>query len=198
LFRLLAFADDEKGQYLANISSTDACVSSAGIWANKREEISEILNEFYTRRELVVCALSYATIEVLTIIQNLLNVPDTQTRERDHQEAQFHDDKTLLEEMRTKIKAILSEDPNEYVSMCHELLVIDRVHRFPTYVHDIETPFDELQDEVIDGSPRAPAVSPHPHKSIIVLTSGTVARGPHDSDKYADRGCSGDSEGGDH
>jgi hypothetical protein len=135
---------------------------------------------------------------VLTIIQNLLNVPDTQTRERDHQEAQFHDDKTLLEEMRTKIKAILSEDPNEYVSMCHELLVIDRVHRFPTYVHDIETPFDELQDEVIDGSPRAPAVSPHPHKSIIVLTSGTVARGPHDSDKYADRGCSGDSEGGDH
>ncbi|KAI0273923.1 hypothetical protein BGY98DRAFT_897387, partial [Russula aff. rugulosa BPL654] len=43
LFRLLAFADDEKGQYLANISSTDACASSAGIWANKREEISEIL-----------------------------------------------------------------------------------------------------------------------------------------------------------
>jgi hypothetical protein len=92
-----------------------------------REEIFKILNEFYTRRELVVCALSYATIQVLTMIQNLLNVPDTQIRERDHQDAQFHDDKTLLEEMRTQIKAILSEDPNEYVSMCHGFFFIDLV-----------------------------------------------------------------------
>jgi hypothetical protein len=172
LFRLLAFADDERGQYLAKTSSTDACASSVGIWANKREEISEILNEFYTRRELVVCALSYAAIQALIVIQNLLNVPDTQTRERDHQEAQFHDDKTLLEETRTQIQAILSEDPNEYVSICHGFFVIDLVHRFPSYVHDIETPFDELEDAVINGSPRAPAVSAHPHKSVIVLKIG--------------------------
>ncbi|KAI0273924.1 hypothetical protein BGY98DRAFT_107616 [Russula aff. rugulosa BPL654] len=68
--------------------------------------------------------------------------------------------------MRTKIKDILSEDLNEYVSMCHGLLFIDHVHRFPTYVRDIETPFDELQDEVINGSPRAPAW-------LVVLTIQT-------------------------
>ncbi|KAF8497915.1 hypothetical protein F5888DRAFT_1803368 [Russula emetica] len=125
LFKLLNFADDEKGRYLAKTSSTTECVSSPGTWVDKRKEISEILNEFYTRPELV----------------NLLNVPDTQTRERDHQDAQFHDDKTLLEEMRTQIKAIFAEDPN----------------KFPTYVHDIKTPLDELQGAVINGSPRAPA-----------------------------------------
>ena len=61
-------------------------------------------------------------MEVLTKIQNLLNVPDTQTREYDHQEAQFHDDKTLLDVMATKIQTILDDDDsNEYVtvSRCH-------------------------------------------------------------------------------
>jgi hypothetical protein len=57
LFKLLAFADDEKDQYLAKTGSTGECVSSVRTWADKREEISEILNEFYTRPELLVCAL---------------------------------------------------------------------------------------------------------------------------------------------
>ena len=63
--------------------------------------------------------MSYAIMQVLTEIQKL--VPDTQTQESDRQEAQFHDDKTLLEEMRSQIKDILSKDPKEYVSMCYEL-----------------------------------------------------------------------------
>jgi hypothetical protein len=50
-------------------------------------------------------------------------VPDTQTRESDHQEEQFHDDKTLLDEMRTQIKDIL-KDPKEYVSMCRGLFLL--------------------------------------------------------------------------
>jgi hypothetical protein len=57
LFKLLAFADDEKGQYLAKTGSAVECVSSARIWADKRNEITKTLNEFYTRQELVVCAL---------------------------------------------------------------------------------------------------------------------------------------------
>src|SRR6266699_529625 len=115
-----------------------------------------------------MCIVSYAIMQVLTKMQNL--VPDTQTRESDHQEAQFHDDKTLLEEMRTQIKDIL-KDPKEYVSMCRGLfLVIDLVHRFPTYVNDIKTPLDELQNAVISDSSRAPAVSAYPHKSLPVLT----------------------------
>jgi hypothetical protein len=57
LFKLLAFADDEKGQHLAKTGSTGECVSSTGSWVNKRNEISEILNEFYTSPELVVCVL---------------------------------------------------------------------------------------------------------------------------------------------
>ena len=110
---------------------------------------------------------------VLTIIQNLLNVSDTQTRKRNEREAQFQDDKELLEEECAQIKAILSKDPNKYVSMCHRLFVIDLVHRFPIYVHDIETPLDELQDAVINASPRAPAVSAHQPKSALVLTYPT-------------------------
>jgi len=115
-----------------------------------------------------MCIVSHAIVQVLTNIQNLLNVPDTQIRELDHLEAQTHDDKTLLEEMSTQFKAILSEDPNMYVSICHGLSVIDLVHRFPTYVHDIETPLDELQDAVINDPPRAPAVSAHILTSLFL------------------------------
>jgi protoheme ferro-lyase len=71
-----------------------------------------------------MCIVSYVIMQVLTKIQNLLNVPDTETRERDHQEAQFHDDKTLIEVMSTKIQATLDDDDdnsNEYVTMCHGL-----------------------------------------------------------------------------
>jgi hypothetical protein len=57
LFKLLAFADEEKEQYLAKTGSTSECVLSPGNWVNKRKEISELLNEFDTRQELVVCAL---------------------------------------------------------------------------------------------------------------------------------------------
>jgi len=137
LFRLLAFANDEKGQYLANTSSIVECVSSARIWANRRNEISEFLKEFRTHPEFVVCALCLMlSCRLLTKIQNLLNVPDTQTRERDHQEAQFHDDKTLLEEMRTQIKTNLSNDPNAYVSMCHGLFLLPTLFTDspPTYM----------------------------------------------------------------
>jgi hypothetical protein len=55
----------------------------------------------------------YAIMQILTKFQDLLKVPDTQTREADQREAQFHDDKTLLEEMRTQIKTIISKDPKE-------------------------------------------------------------------------------------
>jgi hypothetical protein len=48
--------------------------------------------------------------------------------------------------------------------------VIDLVHRFSTYVYDIGTPLDELQNAVISGSSRAPAVSAYPYKSVLVLT----------------------------
>ena len=63
--------------------------------------------------------MSYAIMQGLTKIQNL--VPDTETRESDRQEAQLHDDITLLEEMRIRIEDILSQDPKEYVSLCHGL-----------------------------------------------------------------------------
>src|SRR5882757_9260409 len=96
-----------------------------------------------------MCIVPYAIMQVLTKIQNL--VPDATTRESDHQEAQLYDDMTLLEEMRTQIRDILA-------------------HRFPTYVNDIKTPLDQLQNAVISGSSRAPAVSAYPHKSILILT----------------------------
>lgn len=57
-----------------------------------------------------MCIVSNAILQVLTRAQKPFSVPD---RGLDHQEAQFHDDKTLLEEMRTKIKATLSKDPKE-------------------------------------------------------------------------------------
>ena len=104
-------------------------------------------------------------MQVLTDIQKL--VPDSQTREIDRREAQFHDDKTLFEETRTQIEDTL-KDPNGYVSMYHELFVIDLVHRFPTYVNDIKAPLNELQNAVISGS--SPEVSAYPHKSVLVLT----------------------------
>lgn len=121
LFGLLALTAEEKGQYLAKTSSAVECVSSAKIWADKRNEMFNTLNELYTREELVKL------------------VPDTETRESDHQDAQLHDDKTLLEEMRTQIQDIL-KDPKE----------------FPTYVNDIKAPLDELQDAVINYDPRVP------------------------------------------
>jgi hypothetical protein len=65
-----------------------------------------------------MCIVSYAIMQVLTNIQKL--VPDSQTRESDRQEAQSHDDKTLLKDTGTQIKNILN-DPNESVSMCHGL-----------------------------------------------------------------------------
>jgi len=122
LFDLLTLTADEKEQYLAETSSAVKCVASAKIWADKRDEISKTLKEFYTREELVVCTLCLMlSCKCLPKIQKL--VPDTQTRESDYQEAQFHDDKSLLEEMRTQIKGIL-KDPNEYVSMCHRLFLL--------------------------------------------------------------------------
>jgi hypothetical protein len=63
--------------------------------------------------------MSYAIMQVLTKIQKLL--PDSRTRESDQKEAQLHDDKTLLEEMKTQIKDVVLNDQNEYVSMCHGL-----------------------------------------------------------------------------
>ena len=63
--------------------------------------------------------------------------------------------------------------PNIRMSMFQyvtDLFVINLVQRFPAYVHGIKTPLDELQDAVINGSPRAPSVSAHPHKSVLVLT----------------------------
>src|ERR1700679_3050290 len=55
LINLLTLTADEKEQYLAKTSSIVECVLSAKIWAEKRDEISKTLNEFCTRKELVVC-----------------------------------------------------------------------------------------------------------------------------------------------
>lgn len=132
LFKLLVFADDENRQYLPKTSSTCECVSSVETWAKERKDISEILNEFYTRRELEVHALCLTLSCIYLLkIQNLLNVPDTMTRESDHQEARFHDDKTLLEEMRTIIKDILTKDSNEYVSLCLGLFCYQLCSQIP-------------------------------------------------------------------
>lgn len=51
-----------------------------------------------------------------------------------------------------------------------DFFVIDLVHRFPTYVYDIETPLDELQDAVISDTSPAPAVRAYPHESVLLLT----------------------------
>jgi hypothetical protein len=48
--------------------------------------------------------------------------------------------------------------------------VIDIVHRFPAYVREIKGPLHDLQDAVVNGSPRAPAVSAHLQKFVLVLT----------------------------
>ena len=58
-----------------------------------------------------------AVMQELKEVQTLFDEPNTETRKREHQEAQSYDDKTLLEEMRTTIKTIISEDSTRYVSM---------------------------------------------------------------------------------
>ena len=57
LYKLYAFADEEKERHFANITSPDECVSSADTWADRRNEISNTLNGFYTGEKLVVCVL---------------------------------------------------------------------------------------------------------------------------------------------
>lgn len=119
LFDLLAVARDEKQQYSAKTNDTTECILLPGSWVSKRKDISDLLNGFDTSSEFIVCGfVSYAIMQVLTKFQKLSGVPDTESRKQDRQDAQFHDDKTLLEEMTTQIKAILFKDARKYVSMC--------------------------------------------------------------------------------
>jgi len=127
LFTLLAFTEDEKARYLASTGSIDDCISSAENWASNREGLSTALDGFDTRQEFV----------------GLFDEPNTDSRKREHEEAQSHDDVTLLQEIRTTVKNFISEDPD----------------RFPSYVREAETSLDRLQTKVINGSPAD--VCPH-------------------------------------
>ncbi|KAH9956013.1 hypothetical protein BC827DRAFT_1271215 [Russula dissimulans] len=124
LFTLLAFTEDEKARYLANTSSIEECVSSAENWASNREGLSKALDGFDTREELV----------------GLFDEPNTDSRKREHKEAQIYDDLTLLGEMRTTLQTFISEDPDMHVL------------RFPPHVREVETSLDKLQNRLINES----------------------------------------------
>jgi hypothetical protein len=57
LFKLLTLTADEKERHLAETSSIVECILSPKNWAEKRDKMTETLNDFYTRDELLVCAL---------------------------------------------------------------------------------------------------------------------------------------------
>jgi hypothetical protein len=71
----------------------------------------------------VHCVVHAVMLE-LTEVQNLSDGSKTQTREHELKEAQFYDDKALLEELRATIKSVISKDSIKYVPMCHEFFVI--------------------------------------------------------------------------
>ncbi|KAI9508639.1 hypothetical protein F5148DRAFT_1283811 [Russula earlei] len=120
LFTLLAFTEDEKARYFANTGSVEECVSSAENWASNRKELSKALDGFDSRQELV----------------ELFDDPNTDSRKREHREAQIYDDLTLLGEMRTTVQTLISEDPD----------------KFPPHVQEVETSLNMLQAKVINGS----------------------------------------------
>lgn len=76
-------------------------------------------------------------------------------------------------------------------------LYFNFVHRFPSYVKDVETSLNRLQSKVIDDDPAD--VGPYlyeDHASIDILDiSDAVAHGYHNQNKYAHRGRRGDCEG---
>ncbi len=112
-------------------------------------------------------------------------MPNTDARKLEHKEAQLHDDRTLLQEMRTKIKTIINEDTNRYVQCAMDFVIINFALRFPPYVQDAETSLYNLQTTVINDS--VPDESIHPHKDRPCIDiPDTVAHDHHDSDNYAD------------
>lgn len=64
---------------------------------------------WYARR------VAYAIRHTLTVLQDLFDEPDTDSREDEHRQAQIHDDRTLLREIRDSISALISEDPSRHV-----------------------------------------------------------------------------------
>ncbi|KAI0287752.1 hypothetical protein BC826DRAFT_738377 [Russula brevipes] len=149
LFTLLAFTEDEKARYLASTGSIDDCISSAENWASNREGLSTALDGFDTRQEFV----------------GLFDEPNTDSRKREHEEAQSHDDVTLLQEIRTTVKNFISEEPD----------------RFPSYVREAETSLDRLQTKVINGSPAD-------WLTVITVQTSMLVEGVLEMVKVADLG----------
>ena len=168
LFKLHTFTDDEKGQHFAHTESPVVCVSSAKIWADKRNEISKTLNDFYTRDELVVCALCLMlSCKYLPIFRNSCPIPKLGKAIVRRHSPMMTKHFSKIRVPKSKTFSTIRMSPSQCVM---DFLVIDLVHRFPTYVNAIKTPLNELQDAVISGSSPAPEVSAYPPKSVLVLT----------------------------
>jgi hypothetical protein len=169
LFNLLTLTTDEKERYLAKTSSIVECVLSAKIWAEKRGEISKTLNEFYTRQELVVCALC-RMLSCRYLPKFRTSCPISKLGKAIVRRHNSMMTEHFLKRRGPKSKAFSPKIRKSMFQCVTDFFVIDTVHRFPTYVYDIETPLDELQDAVISDTSRAPAVCAYPHKSVLVLT----------------------------
>ncbi|KAH9956230.1 hypothetical protein BGW80DRAFT_272796 [Lactifluus volemus] len=118
LFKLLAVTEDEKEGYFSSTRSVLHCIVSAEIWAKNRYELLDALETVDTRQELV----------------DLLDQPNTSPRKEERQEAQSHDDKTLLIEIRDTIDKLVGNK------------------KFPAYVSRVRTTLETLQAKVIRGS----------------------------------------------
>jgi hypothetical protein len=74
---------------------------------------------WYARR------VAYAIRHALKAVQDLFDEPDTDSQEDEHRQAQIHDDRTLLREIRDGINALISEDPSRHVLICLVFFVIN-------------------------------------------------------------------------
>ncbi|KAH9995259.1 hypothetical protein BJV77DRAFT_1066350 [Russula vinacea] len=120
LSNLLLLTKDEKEQHFAKIDSIGDCVTSAVHWVHHRQELFKALGDFDTSIGL----------------DRLSDESRTQTREHEHKEAQFNDDKAFLEELGTTTKNVISKDSI----------------KFPSYLQAAEASLESLQNAVINGS----------------------------------------------
>ncbi|KAI9439116.1 hypothetical protein H4582DRAFT_117595 [Lactarius indigo] len=118
LFQLLVFTEDEKTRYFGNDRDIADCITSTEAWAENRKRLSETLKSFHTHTPLV----------------NLFDREDSESRDRDRQDALDHDDRSLMKEIGSARKNIFDSK------------------RYPKYVTNAVTPLDTLQKQMTSES----------------------------------------------
>ncbi|KAH9979599.1 hypothetical protein BGW80DRAFT_606890 [Lactifluus volemus] len=118
LFKLLGFTENEKEGHFSRTQSVLECIASVEGWARNRKELLDALE----------------TVDTSPNLANLLKQPNADPRKAERREAQSHDDRTLLIEIKDAIDNLVGHK------------------KFPAYVSRVRNTLETLQTKVIDGS----------------------------------------------